>query len=571
MKMALIVFLIGVVLFLVGKTGLNRKPIDTSLVNRLAKEPAQRLLEESDPLAAPIYLKFEKQLYTLYPRAQYSIEGLIVSQHRSDSLFDLAHARSGDTLNSRDICTVWGRNLTAGVYRDVDFWSGDWTCYFQWTSPEVGASFKFDEISNTHVLAKDPVIRAKIDELEIGDEYKMSGRLVDYEQAFGGRRNSSLNRTDTGNGACEVMYVESIEVLRSHNELFKKLKLFGFWTALLALVAAIGLMGRSIFFARRSAALLALLFLGSLGMPRLANARICDASTEYCGDWGGNSSSSTSSTSRGGKIRINPAVIPIAKGFGAEFLFFDGSVDFALVKGLGRIGAAISPSNSDETFFGPPGFEYWGDFYQRKLAHHKYPNQKITLATAIGLIDNRASGMKKFTLNLGVMGKYNKISGAVFPGGGISGVAGPFTFGYSRYGDQTLVTTPELSPIQPAVTDTYTYNVETYSFGAFIESLAVDYSFLRVLGETASTRSSASVITATLLFKKSLLTAAMRTDKLATGMPSFNYGTGQMDYVDTKVEYFGGIQYAIANPLLVGVFYNYYLVRDISIGATIFF
>lgn len=466
---------------------------------------------------------------------------------------------------------MWGRNLTAGVYRDVDFWSGDWTCYFQFESQEVGASFKFDEISNTHVLAKDPVIRAKIDALEIGDEYKMTGRLVDYEQAFGGRRNSSLIRTDTGNGACEVMFVESIEVLHSHNGLFAKMKMFGFWTGLLALISAFAFMGRSILSARRNAALLALLFLGITGLPRLANARICDASTEYCGDWGGNSSSSTSSTSRGGKIRINPAVIPIAKGFGAEFLFFDGSVDFALVKGLGRIGTAISPSNSDETFFGPPGFEDVGDFYQRKLGRHKYPNQKITLATAIGLYDNRASGIKKFTLNLGVMGKYNKVSSAVFGGGGISGVAGPFTFGYSRYGDQTIVTTPEIIPIQPARIDTYTYNVETFSFGAFIQSLAVDYSVLKVLGETTASQSTATVITTTLLFKKSLITAAMRTDKLASGRPSFDYGTGGLEYVDTKVEYFGGIQYAVANPLLVGVFYNYYLVRDISFGATIFF
>ncbi len=306
-------------------------------------------------------------------------------------------------------------------------------------------------------------------------------------------------------------------------------------------------------------------------VPQVATARLCDASTDYCGDWGGNSSSSTSSTSRGGKIRMNPALIPIAKGFGAEFLFFDGSVDFALVKGLGRIGAAISPSNSDETFFGPPGFEYAEDFYQRKLGRHKYPNQKLTLAAAVGLYDNRASGIKKFTLNLGVMGKYNKVSGAVFPGGGISGVAGPFTFGYSRYGDQTVVITPEIIPVQVGRIDTYTYNVETFSVGAFVQSLAVDYSILRLLGETSASQSTATVITATLLFKKSLLTAAMRTDKFASGRPSFDYGTGGLEYVDKKIEYFGGIQYAVANPLLIGVFYNYYLVRDISFGATIFF
>jgi hypothetical protein len=571
MKPALIVFLIGAVLFVVGKFGLGRKPSDASLVNRLAKEPKQLALGENDPQAALIYLKFENQLYTLYPKATYSIEGLIVSQHRSDSAFDLAHSRSGDTLNSRDLCTIWGRTLTAGVYQDVDFWSGDWTCYFKIASQDIAASFKLDEVSNTHVLAKDQAVRAKIDELEIGDEYRMTGRLVDYEQAFGGRRNSSLVRTDTGNGACEIMYVESVEILRSHNRHFATAKVIGFWTALLAFASMLGMMARSIFFARRSAGSAILIGFATLGYANIVQARICDASSEYCGDWGGNSSSSTSSSSRGGKIRINPSVIPIAKGFGAEFLFFDGSVDFALVKGLGRIGAAISPSNSDETFFGPPGFEYIDDFLLRKTGAHKFPNQKVTLATAFGLFDNRKAGMTKLSLNLGVMGKYNKLSGAVYPGGGISGVAGPLTFGYSRYGDQSVIQTPEIIPIQPGRDDIYSYNVETFSFGAYIDALAVDYSVLRVLGETTGSQSTSSVLTGTWLFKKSLITLAQRTDKYGTIRPVFNFETSQLEYSDARVEYFGGLQVAVARPLLLGIFYNYYLVRDISVGATLFF
>ena len=172
MKSALIVFLIGAVLFLGGKFGLGRKPRDTSLVNRVAKAPKQETLNEGDPRAAPIYLKFENQLYSLYPRATYAIEGLIVSQHRSDSFFDLAHAASKDTLNSRDICTVWGQTLTVGAYSDVEFWSGDWTCNYQYSSIETAAVFKTDEVSNTHVLAKDPAIRAKLASLEVMEHAK---------------------------------------------------------------------------------------------------------------------------------------------------------------------------------------------------------------------------------------------------------------------------------------------------------------------------------------------------------------------------------------------------------------
>lgn len=567
MKSASIIFLIGAVLFLGGKIGLGRKPPDTSLVNRMAKAPKQETLAENDPRAAPIYLKFEKQLYSLYPKANYAIEGLIVSQHRSDSFFDLAHAASKDTLNSRDICTVWGQTLTVGAYSDVEFWSGDWTCNYQYSSIETAAVFRPDEVSNTHVLAKDPSIRAKLASLEVGDEYKMAGRLVDYELAFGGRRNTSLVRTDTGDGACEVLFVESIEILKSHNRVFAFVQKVGFWTALLALVWIFGTMLKVIFLKRGSAALL---FLALLSAGHEANARICDASSEYCGDWGGSSSSATSSASRGGKIRMNPAVLPVAKGFGAEFLYFDQSVDFALVKGLGRIGAAISPSNSEETFFGPPGFEFNADLLARKQGHHKFPSQKYTFATAFGLFNSGGgSSAKKFSLNLGVMAKLNRLDGTFTGGGGLSGIAGPFTFGYSRYSDHTVLESPAVFPSTLPNRTAFNYTVETFSLGAYIDFLAVDYSLLKVLADASTSDSTVTLLTATVLFKRALLTVAQRAEQIPRS--TYNYDKNILEIVDRKIDYFGGFQYAVAEPLLLGLFYNYYLVRDLSVGATIFF
>ncbi|CAN5476781.1 hypothetical protein BH10BDE1_BH10BDE1_26360 [soil metagenome] len=566
-KKTLVTFLIGAVLFLVGQYGLGRKPSERSLVNLRAKEPIQVDIPADSPEAKTFSIAFEKNLYTIYPKATYSIEGLVVSQHRSDSLFDLMHTQAGDTLNSRDICTVWGQMLAAGVYRDIEFWSGDFTCNYRFSGLETAAVFHPNEFSNTHVLSRDAEVRRQLNALETGDEYRMTGRLVDYDIYPNGRRNSSLVRTDTGEHACEVMLVDSVEILKSHNKIFHTMSLIGYWLALISLFAIFATMFRTIFF-RRAIFILFALGLGTL--PKSASAKICDSSSEYCGDWGGSSSSSTSSTSRGTKIKLNPAVIPVTKGLGIETIIYDGGVDFALVKGLGRVGAAISPSNSEETFFGPPGFEDPLDLQDRKVGHHKFPAQKYTLATAVGLFDNKKTSYDRLSINVGIMGKYNKLTSAITPGAGVSAVAGPVTLAYSRYSDQTQVDSRDPAAVPSQFI--YRYNVETFSVGAYIDSLAIDYSNLKLIPDDyPESTSTVQVITATWLFKRAILTAAQRTESFATGMFSYNYETRLIEVVTKKVEYFGGFQYAVFDPLLVGVFYNYYLERDISIGATFFF
>lgn len=566
MKTALMTLLIGASVFVFGRWGLGRLPSEKSLVNIRAKAPEQTPIAPGSIEAREFPLTFNKKLYTVYPKARYRIEGLIVSQHRSDSLFDLAHSRSGDFLNSRDVCTVWGTMLAAGIYRDVSFWSGDWTCNYQYSNFETAAVFRADEVSNTHLLATDAAVRQQLASLETGDEYRMSGRLVDYEiyngGRNGGRRNSSIVRNDTGNGACEVLLVDSVEILKSHNKLFHTMSVTGYWMSLISIFAILLLMLRAIFFRHAVFILFAFSFASA---PFIATAKLCDASTEYCGDWGGSSSSSTSSTSRGTKIRLNPATIPIAKGLGIEMIYYDSSVDVALVKGLGRVGAAISPSNSEETFFGPPGFEDSAELQLRKEGRHKFPAQKYTLATAVGLFDNKKSGFNRLSMNLGVMAKYNKFTEAFTPGGGLSAQAGPFAFAYSRYADQTLINTSD------AFSTTFFYNIETFSISAHIASLAVDYSNLKVIpeGETGGDDATVEVITVTWLLRRAILTAAQRTEKIPR--PTYNFDTGALELVDQKTEYFGGLQVAVFKPLLIGVFYNYYLQRDISIGATFFF
>ncbi len=294
---------------------------------------------------------------------------------------------------------------------------------------------------------------------------------------------------------------------------------------------------------------------------------VCDHSHSYCGWIDSGHSSGSSSTSANpttsSRISINPSAVPVEKGMGIEAIDYKNTFDFVVVKGLGRVGAAVSPSNSEQTFFGPPGLELPLTYLQRMQNQQKYPSQKITLATAINLYDNKRGGLEHFEINLGVMGKYNTLTSKAFPGGGLKGVLGPFTFGYSSYSDETQLDDSlygtNLKPV-------YDYRVETYSIGMFFGSLALDYSVLHLI--TTDTYA-VSLLTASLILPRAIITVANRTED--STLPGYDFTTHTLTTQQIKKELFAGGQFSVTNSLMVGLFYNYYLLRELSLSATYFF
>lgn len=292
-----------------------------------------------------------------------------------------------------------------------------------------------------------------------------------------------------------------------------------------------------------------------------ANAELCDASKKFCGYFKG-SGSSTGAPIRGGKIKINPAAVPVEKGTGIEAIFFDG-VDFSLVKGFGRVGAGISMSNSEDTFFGAPGIELPENSLRRHKNFKKYDSKKYALATAFKVYGNKKSGMKQFETNLGLMGKYNTLTKSILGGMGVSGKAGFFTYGYSVYRDETKLDYGIYNINNDATTQFF---VETASIGIFLHSVALDYALLRqVTNDTWTTK----VITASLLLKRAIFTLASREE--ISSRPAYNYRGQYLEGKEKKKDIFLGAQVNMGKYLLAGLFYNYYTLHELSLGATVFF
>ena len=165
--------------------------------------------------------------YEVTPRAEYEIFGVVVSHNNIHSITDSYHDKN--SVDVKDLCLVWGKNVQSNNYHQIKFWSAPWTCWFRTQSSDVYGQFQTTQFSNTHIIGADAKLIDAVKSARIGDQIRMRGLLVDYSSASGFQRKTSLVRSDTGNGACEVLFVESFETLKRATPFWYLLFGLGFW------------------------------------------------------------------------------------------------------------------------------------------------------------------------------------------------------------------------------------------------------------------------------------------------------------------------------------------------------
>lgn len=287
---------------------------------------------------------------------------------------------------------------------------------------------------------------------------------------------------------------------------------------------------------------------------------LCNLDTDFC-KTSGQTRSVSAAPSSSARINLNPSAVPTQKSFGIEVIGYKGEADLGIVRGFGRMGAALTPSNSEETFFGAPGFEYESAFLDRKIRAEKYRQQKYTLATAFNLYE-KGRGLRQISFNLGLLGKYNSLTKAANPGGGLSGILGPFIVGYSVYRDETLLDPEDSTNPDQKIQSI----VETYSIGLYLTNLILDHSTLRVQNNDPMW---IDLTTLSLFIKKIILTASQRQEH--SNRASYNDRNQSLEYVPRKIDYFYGAQFRVTPNFMIGALYNYYLLREASVSATLMF
>ena len=177
--------------------------------------------------------------YSVQPLYKYDLYGLVVSKHDANTWWDYLHKEWNDKLNVIDLCVVWGENVRDGAYRGISFSSGQFTCNYETSSSEAWAAFDTSAISNNHLLAADPLLARTMRDTRIGDQIHVRGYLAEYSHnhGFPFKRGTSTVRTDSGNGACETVYVEDFEVLSRGGGFWPKAQWLGVGLTVLGLLA----------------------------------------------------------------------------------------------------------------------------------------------------------------------------------------------------------------------------------------------------------------------------------------------------------------------------------------------
>jgi hypothetical protein len=207
----------------------NDLPGSIEYVAAIAEEPKQTSARK-----APFEVSWENVGYKVLPEYRYDLTGMVVSYRHHDNNSRM-HRLADDHLNMLDVCVVWGDNTHAQLDK-INFWNGIFTCNVKTRDMAAWESFDMNQLSNNHLISDDDFIRDRVRDIKIGDQIRVQGYLASYESP-GGLRGTSTTRTDTGDGACETIYVERFELLKKATSFWR----MSMWTSLAALLLGLGL------------------------------------------------------------------------------------------------------------------------------------------------------------------------------------------------------------------------------------------------------------------------------------------------------------------------------------------
>jgi len=112
-----------------------------------------------------------------------------------------------------DLALGWGRMSDESVINQLEIWqSGRW---YRWKTEKFPIPKREIETysANMHMIPSSETISSTLEKVKEGDLIHLKGKLVRIDSEDGGYWQSSLSREDTGNGACELIYLQSFEIL----------------------------------------------------------------------------------------------------------------------------------------------------------------------------------------------------------------------------------------------------------------------------------------------------------------------------------------------------------------------
>ena len=158
-------------------------------------EPQQTMIPEQ---------RLQMGRWTLTVRATYQLTARVLARepYHFDAMSDLV---------PEDLALGWGPMSDNSVLRTIDISQSNRFYYWRARSAtRLARETIISHSANTHVIPQTPAIARALARLRPGEVVTLSGDLVDAVRDDGRSLKTSLVRTDTGAGACEVMLVTDV-------------------------------------------------------------------------------------------------------------------------------------------------------------------------------------------------------------------------------------------------------------------------------------------------------------------------------------------------------------------------
>jgi len=175
-------------------------------IGREIGRPAGVLVADQ-PLQGQVYatLLRQKNGYQIAILASFDIRARVIAAERYR--FD-----RGAALSPVDLALGWGAMSDSAVLRRISIAQGG-RSYSWWVSKDYPVPRDIIEThsANMHMIPANDDIERRLKSIRAGNLVHIKGYLVEVANEEGFRWKSSLTRSDTGAGACELVWVESLE------------------------------------------------------------------------------------------------------------------------------------------------------------------------------------------------------------------------------------------------------------------------------------------------------------------------------------------------------------------------
>ncbi|KAA9133245.1 hypothetical protein F3N42_02490 [Marinihelvus fidelis] len=144
--------------------------------------------------------------YILTRRARFEIRARVLGKERY-------RLGQGADLSPVDLALGWGPMSDSAVLDGIKVsQSGRWY-YLRWErEPPLAADVLMGHSGNMHMVPATSYEAKALKGVRPGQVVTLKGYLVDVDHENGFRWRTSLSRDDLGDGACEIVYVESVIV-----------------------------------------------------------------------------------------------------------------------------------------------------------------------------------------------------------------------------------------------------------------------------------------------------------------------------------------------------------------------